>query len=752
MVGNTPNPELDLEHSLMERLEQKGMSDLWSLGMHNYLAYGAVPDFIVDLDDIFVAIGFGCREDAKAILIEKMSACEDYDSFLRKGANGTRITEVITLTVDAFKKLCMFAKTDSSMRILECYLAMEAVYAAKQLKISTAAQVAAVKLQAQLDLAQAKTYSEVPKPEWVYICKEAAELAGDAHKIGRTIDTRKRESSLNTGSAQGAKILYERATHNSKAVEDLIKAVMKRYHISSAGGTEHFRCHTEHSVAISDAGCVVVDTLASCYESMPRAEIFKLLSSRMLEEGAREWSPPPAQDKVPVEATDATRSGTIKATRTEATKAMVVETGMQELRKLGLLDKIVELPDGRTFLFDDTCSVWGLASSKQVTSAICTALNHLDCVKSGTAVPGIVKAVLRMPVDCDFLAQLDRPIYGCAPWANGMFDAISKEMRPLTMEDHVSVTTGYKLIAREDVPAEAYKKVEGFYKTLFPRREEMDLFMQVVSNALFGVGDAKHFIVLSDKGSGRTGKTTLMTFIGWMFGGLGKRLVFVDDPHNNGTMDIARLKELTSCLNGRGGRFAQPLVVVAAKKSSFPQMNASSDEVFLQRMVAIIMCAKFVPEGAPRQQGARTTHHINLSVLNNLRSDECLSAHVHMLANSFQEYTRLNGKIVLPKDSKEFVSNIVSESDPLFAAVQESLHDCIEAVVGGTVNKSDVVDRAWKWMVLHYSKTFLNGKKTLFKTLLTNGVTKMGGGIKSRGTPNIVGVKNVFTGVQFRNP
>jgi hypothetical protein len=282
----TLQPVGDFESVLLDRLRQEGMADMWALGMHSYLAFGACPDFVVDLDDVFVALGLTCRDDAKALLVKHMTKGKDYITSLHRQSDDNHRTETISMTVLCFKKLCMASRTDNSMRVFECYSFMEALkleMAEEQARIATA----------QLERGLAKTYCEVPKPEWVYICKEVAELAGDAHKIGRTIDTRKRESSLNCGSAQGAKMLYERATHNSKAVEDLVKAVMKHYHISSGGGTEHYRCNTEHSAAIIDASCIVVDTLASCYEAMPREEIFKLISLRMIEEGSKKWCAAP---------------------------------------------------------------------------------------------------------------------------------------------------------------------------------------------------------------------------------------------------------------------------------------------------------------------------------------------------------------------------------------------------------------------------------------------------------------------------
>ena len=126
---------------------------------------------------------------------------------------------------------------------------------------------------AELAKIRTKIYEEIPQLDNVYINKEVAELASDAHKIGKAIDKKKRESQLNTGSAQGSKMIYARATGNAKIVEDIVKVVQRRYHIASIGGVEHYNNTVEHSVDVIDIAATVVDTLASSYEYMSRRDL-----------------------------------------------------------------------------------------------------------------------------------------------------------------------------------------------------------------------------------------------------------------------------------------------------------------------------------------------------------------------------------------------------------------------------------------------------------------------------------------------
>jgi hypothetical protein len=472
----------------------------------------------------------------------------------------------------------------------------------------------------------------------------------------------------------------------------------------------------------------------------------------------------------------------------------------EELKAAGVLDGVVMLPDGHYYMFDGDRCLWEHASVTQVTTAIRLAVHSdackemdasdVDYVRSDVGAVHVLKAISGMLIDRDFFAKLDQPVLGCAPWANGMFDALSGEMRSLAREDLVSMTTGYDLICREDVPAEAFEQVESFYGMLFPRKDEMAIFRQVIANALFGVGNAKHFLVLSDLSGGNNGKTTLMTLVESVFGSFaagrnrnllmssqrldpcahqgdilayaGKRVGFVDEPPMGGTLDVARIKDLTSGASKQTGRGVgsakvmtfvwRALIVLSANQASFPQMNASSDEAFLRRMIALIMRAKFVDEGTPRAVGERLTHTIDVNVLNKLRIPECLSAHVHILADSFRQYTAANGVIALPADSKKFVMTIVCESDPLFSSVEEFLQEHVELAPEGVICEPELMGRVWDWLSSSNSKNFLRDKKTKFRDLLRAGVKRMGDNVKHRDSLQIAGerLRSVFTGVRWK--
>ncbi len=134
---------------------------------------------------------------------------------------------------------------------------------------------------AELERARTKTYEEIPKMDNVYINKEASQVGTDVHKIGKAINPKVREATFNTASAQGCRMIYTRPTHNAKLVEDVVRDVMKRYHIGGLGGTEHYNNNVEHSIDVIDITCVVVDTLASSFEYMKRDDMIRTVIKKL---------------------------------------------------------------------------------------------------------------------------------------------------------------------------------------------------------------------------------------------------------------------------------------------------------------------------------------------------------------------------------------------------------------------------------------------------------------------------------------
>jgi prophage antirepressor-like protein len=153
-------------------------------------------------------------------------------------------------------------------RDAEHRLALEAARAEIAAKEADAVIALAAK-DAELARFRAKTYEQVPRLDKTYLNKDAAQLNTDVFKLGKAVDDARREAQLNTGSADGGRMVHVRDNSNGKLVEDVAKHALKRYHHAR----EHYSCRLEHAVDVIDIAAIVVDALASSYEFIARDDL-----------------------------------------------------------------------------------------------------------------------------------------------------------------------------------------------------------------------------------------------------------------------------------------------------------------------------------------------------------------------------------------------------------------------------------------------------------------------------------------------
>ncbi len=284
---------------------------------HMYLNHNAKKEFVVDLDDVYDWLGFSTKGNAKRVLDKQLVDGQHFKTLRiqadkqtgeAQGRGGTN-KERVLMTVNGFKQFCMAANTDKAKLIREYYITMEGILlehtrevmdetrtlaSSTHLALEAAqtaldsereatakAQADAATATAALERYRSKTYEEVPKMDHVYINKELTEASNDIHKIGKSIDPKKRLAQFRTASARGIVEVYQRATHNAPIVEKIVEVAMKRYHYASLGGEEHYNCDVEHSINIIDVASTVVDTLAGCYEYISREELVQTVLRRL---------------------------------------------------------------------------------------------------------------------------------------------------------------------------------------------------------------------------------------------------------------------------------------------------------------------------------------------------------------------------------------------------------------------------------------------------------------------------------------
>lgn len=200
------------------------------------------------------------------------------------------------LNVDTFKEMCILANNQRSKEIRKNYLMMERVLTQHTTQCLAEQKDMTIKAFALVDEQKAivlardeelqgmvESYVRVMKHESVYINKAASELHRNAHKLGMTLDPKKRQSQMNNAHANGTKNVFVQKTSNSRLVEMIVANSIKRYNIGGVGGNEHYNCDIEHTVSVVKVSAAVVDTLVSCRSTLLCNGICDAVIDRMRE-------------------------------------------------------------------------------------------------------------------------------------------------------------------------------------------------------------------------------------------------------------------------------------------------------------------------------------------------------------------------------------------------------------------------------------------------------------------------------------
>lgn len=208
------------------------------------LKYSSAPkEFIIDFydiakerfDDNDIVIRFDSvvkwldvkKGNLKQKLIADFVENIDYNIEKRKiphkGKSGATHVEIIKITPDCFKHLCMMSQTQKAKEVRLYFLNIEKIVRKYHQEIQN-------KIKKELELVK---YNQKPKTKpnlkgKVYVF-EAFNTEDTLYKLGNTDDLEKRLNTYNTGLANNLKILFELEVNDVEMVENCAKAFLKQY-------------------------------------------------------------------------------------------------------------------------------------------------------------------------------------------------------------------------------------------------------------------------------------------------------------------------------------------------------------------------------------------------------------------------------------------------------------------------------------------------------------------------------------------
>ena len=131
LMEDNPNTKLSniYQGKLINKLKENFSTEeqqLFITSFYCYLNYKS-DEFVIDLDDIWVWLGFARKTNAKNVLEKQFTKENDYLVLPQPRENllGGRPSEKIMMTIKTFKKMCLKANTSKANEIHEYYIKLE---------------------------------------------------------------------------------------------------------------------------------------------------------------------------------------------------------------------------------------------------------------------------------------------------------------------------------------------------------------------------------------------------------------------------------------------------------------------------------------------------------------------------------------------------------------------------------------------------------------------------------------------------
>lgn len=197
-------------------------------GFQKKILYKSYVPFTIDLDDIAYWLE-AVKGNLKATLIESYSKISDY-KIINKTAfgqpeakNGGQNKELILVTPDCFKMLCMRSNTKKSKQVQKYYIELEKLLD-KYKNVIIDQQNKKIKI-LENDLKK-QDYLEKGR---CYIFEETDELCEKYYRIGQSDNLKNRMSTHNSSSSHNKIVVFEIKTKDIYHYEKCLRSTLYRY-------------------------------------------------------------------------------------------------------------------------------------------------------------------------------------------------------------------------------------------------------------------------------------------------------------------------------------------------------------------------------------------------------------------------------------------------------------------------------------------------------------------------------------------
>jgi phage anti-repressor protein len=180
-------------------------------------------DFSIDFEKVVKWLGV-LKGNLKTLLVNNFEEKYDYTikTIIVKGKNNNTHKDLIMLTPDTFKELCMLSRTEKAKSVRKYFLETEKL-------IRKYHEVIKEKLYKQVGLLENNQKPKINIKGGVIYIFEALNTDLTLYKIGKSKFAKGRFSTYNSGNANDIKILFIIRVSDIDSVESCVKNAMKKF-------------------------------------------------------------------------------------------------------------------------------------------------------------------------------------------------------------------------------------------------------------------------------------------------------------------------------------------------------------------------------------------------------------------------------------------------------------------------------------------------------------------------------------------
>jgi len=248
LMEDNPNTRLSKPYQgkLINKLKDCFSTEEQQLFITNFYCYlnYKSDDFVIDLDDIWMWLGFARKTNAKNVLEKQFSKETDYlvSPQPRENLLGGRPSEKIMMNIKTFKKMCLKANTSKANEIHEYYIKLEETLhevideESNELRLQLEMKDEIIQKKDERIKKLQRETQVVDGKNVCYLCTSNEKESEGIYTIGKAVNLKNRLENYNSNKLFNFKMVYYiscKSVQLMDAIEKILLSKLNKYKILS---------------------------------------------------------------------------------------------------------------------------------------------------------------------------------------------------------------------------------------------------------------------------------------------------------------------------------------------------------------------------------------------------------------------------------------------------------------------------------------------------------------------------------------